>query len=668
MNKEDYNKAYRAGEPIIPDEVFDALPGEETIDDDDGGEDYKLPVPFKSLDKIFDLTDMQAWVDKRKLDVVAVQPKLDGMSAGLHYKDGKLVAFFTRGNGTVGKRIPLSKLELFEFPIPTEIDTKGDVVVRGEIILRKENHKLITPGPDGKIAPRNVVVGLIKGTHDKSWNGKLSFVTFQFVADGVKNIDQQMAALEKNGFRLVPSQNVLLARDTTSAESAHADTLESALDYETWKNVTPFDTDGLVVKDTENRDFGETEHHPLNAVAFKFRKGGVVTTLESITLQLSRNGAITPVAELKPVVLDGVEISRATLHNAKFVEDLNIAPGDEVEVVRNGDVIPGILRLVTKHATAPWTLEAALKREGTIAEKRGAFWYVVKPNAVQQREMSIAAAEHFFSKDAAEAKGVSRETLRAIYAAVYRDGITRDALKELHDHVDADYAAREGAKAAFHALYDVAFEDNLVPDGPPPPWFAATVPASTIKGIWPGDKGENVVEAFNKAKEATIDRVIYGLGIRLIGHSASKIVGAVIGSQFVKFWEEECDLTLLSNALANAGLKPAQLSEFMAYYRKDPRVFQMLEYEGFLLTPPSVETKDTSKPEQGDIVFTGTLSIPRSEAEALAAKAGYTPKSSVTKTTKLVVVGDNAGSKLAKAKAAGIRIMSEREFMDSLQN
>jgi DNA ligase (NAD+) len=344
---------YYQGRPEISDQAYDALEDElRSIDPENfalslvgttprGDNKVKHDKKMLSLNKTYELDELCQWMGENKL---VGTWKIDGVSCSLIYKNGRLVLAKTRGDGTFGEDI--TKKALWMEKVPKTIETKGDVEIRGELFCREENfftlsEEMVSNGLERPTSQRNIVAGLISRKDHAELCRYIGFYGFEVLGDELtlKTEIDKYKYLIKEGIE-VPDFELMGKREE----------LESFL--ETTKNFMAegdIQLDGCVftINDlSTHQELGYTAHHPRYRMAFKFQGESKVTKINEITWSISRNGILTPVAEVEPVELSGAKISRVTLHNYGMVKQFNLKANDKIEIVRSGEVIPKFLSVV----------------------------------------------------------------------------------------------------------------------------------------------------------------------------------------------------------------------------------------------------------------------------------------------------------------------------------
>jgi len=560
-----------------------------------------------------------------------LEPKLDGASIELVYRDGRLHQGSTRGDGRVGegvtenvRTIPAVPLRLRDRPRPVP----PFLAVRGEVIMRvrdfeKLNQRLLAEGKEPFANPRNAAAGALRQLDPQITKARpLDLYAYDILlAEGFPETTQGevLAALSDWGFRV----NELTAQAATADEIvAYHDALEGRrddLDYE---------IDGVVVKldDLPARArLGWTSRHPRWAFAFKFPPRKEVTKVLSIATSVGRTGVVTPVALLLPIELGGVTVSRATLHNREEVARKDIREGDRVRVQRAGDVIPQVVERIEPegepeadraHARAPvWRMPAECPSCGTPLIERGPF--TVCPNGFRCPAQLAGRIVHLAGRDALDIVGLGDETAKLF--------VTAGLVRQLPD------------------LFGLGVEQLLPLEG-----FAQK-------------SSEKLVEAIAKAAHAELRRFLYGLGIPEVGETVARDLARHFGS-----------FAALRGASAEQlqevpGVGPRMAEAITAFFA-DPgnaAVLDELLARMTLRETAPAPAAPAAPPLAGKkFVFTGGLArITRRRAQELIEGLGARATGSVSKATDYVVVGEDAGAKAEDARRLGVETLDEEAFL-----
>lgn len=570
-----------------------------------------------------------------KLDVWRADPKLDGLAAEIIYEDGELVMALTRGDGEEGEVITSAVKTIRNVPkhlghnLPfTRLEVRGEVLMLKRD-FEKLNEKQKMLGQKTFANPRNAAAGTLRQL-DTRITAKRKLI---FLAYGVGQVLVPNAE-DETGLTLWKTQEELMQAlgrlgFAVSKESELCRNSESALAFcekmERIRDSLPYELDGVVYK-LNNRSAQQvldfTARAPRFAVAWKFSSRKAETILKAITIQVGRTGVLTPVAELEPVSIGGVMVSRATLHNEDELRSLDVRIGDTVLVQRAGDVIPDILSVNLEkrpeHAEEfVFPKECPVCHSRAVRYKGETAWRCVNIDCPAQKVQGII---HFVSKAGLDISGVGEKWVEKL--------------------------AEIGRVQNIADLFTVTVKELLAFEG-----------MGEISA-------QKFVDSLNEAKHtATLARFIASLGIRLVGEQTAK----TLAQAFENIDELACaDLEKLQT-LQDIG--PEVANSIQMYFRSEEKRQILARLKEYGLNPqrketvPAAETVLTGK----TVLFTGTLSKSRQEFEKMAEEAGAKLLSAVSKNLNYLVVGEKAGSKLEKAQKLGVQTLTEQEFLDLLK-
>lgn len=538
-----------------------------------------------------------------------VEYKFDGLTVCLTYRDGEFVRATTRGNGAVGEDVTAQVLTIHSYPM--RISYRGTLEVRGEAVIRLSvldayNRTAKEPLKNA----RNAAAGAIRNLDPKITAERrpdIYFYDVNYLSEG-KALSQTEAHdfLLREGFRVFPYFRVCRTEE---------EVLAAIDEVEVGRRTIDVLTDGAVVKvnDPAVREaMGYTDKFPRWAMAFKFEAEEVTTTVNDIVWQVGRTGKLTPLALLEPVELAGVTVRKATLNNYGDILRKDVKIGSRVLIRRSNEVIPEILG-ATEHTSSSREPEkpTVCPYCGSALVETGANLFC--PNR-ECRPRIAARLDHYAGKNAMDIEGFSESTACLL--------IDKKGVRNFSD------------------LYRLTAESLSDLDG-----FGAK-------------KTANLLSAIEKSKRVTLDAFIYAIGIDGIGRVAAKDLAKRFGS-----------MEALKNASAEELVALENIGEITAKniveYFRDPA--NLSELEALFSLGVAPQTADES-PKEGifsgqSVVLTGTLSAyKRSEAQKLIESLGGVCQSSVTAKTTLVIAGEEAGSKLDKAKKLGVRVIGEAEF------
>jgi len=582
------------------------------------------PVPLESLQDVFSPEEVAEFTQRMEdtLDHVSysVEPKVDGLSVALEYRDGVFVQGATRGDGRVGEDVTENLRTIKSIPM-TLPDKLPRLIVRGEVFMPKNvfhklNRQREENGEPLFANPRNAAAGSLRQLDPKICAKRLLDIrvfnlqlaegrTFAAHSETIEYIASQ-------GFRTIPLK-VLERTEDINAEIVRIGDSREEL---------PFDMDGAVIKVnslSEREAVGSTAKCPRWAIAYKYPPEQKPSRVLDIVVQVGRTGVLTPKVVVEPVRLAGTTVTNATLHNQDFIDEKDIRVGDTVVLQKAGEIIPEVVavcRELRPEGTVPYHLPEVCPVCGAPVEKdpEGAFHRCTGAECPAQLHRNLT---HFASRDAMDIDGMG--------PAVMRQLIDRELVRTPADlyFLTVDQLAgleRMGKKSA-----------------------------------------QNAVDAIAASKERGLERLLYALGIRQVGQKAGKILAARFGTYDALAQATEEELTAIDDVGA---VTAAYIREWIDSPQSKHLISRLRE------AGVSMEAAQQSEGEQFKgmtFVLTGALEkFTRDEAEALIEARGGKASKSVSKKTTYVVAGDNAGSKLKKANELGIQVLTEDEFSDML--
>ena len=580
-------------------------------------------VQMGSLQDVFSFEQVRSFIETVQQAVdkpqFVVEPKIDGLSVSLEYHNGELAIGSTRGDGFVGEDVT-SNLKTVK-SIPIKINEELPLIeVRGETYMpRNVFLKLVKEQEDNDEQPfknpRNAAAGSLRQKDPKiAAKRKLDIFVFnvqQIEGKELTSHKESLDYLKTLGFKTIPDyKRVSTADEVIGCIKAIG---EKRFDL-------PFDIDGVVIKvdDFRQREIlGATVKVPKWAVAYKFPPEEKTSKLLDIELNVGRTGAITPVAVFEPVFLAGTSVSRATLHNQDFIREKNISVGDIIKVRKAGDIIPEVLGSVEKHGDGVFTLPECCPVCGTKLVKSEEEAAVRCPN-VECPAQIFRSIVHFASKGAMNIDGLGPQIVHTL--------LDNKLITSVAD------------------LYTLSENKLLQLDN------------FKEKSV------NNLLSAIEKSKSNSLDRLVFGLGIRNIGQASAKLLCDKFG-----------DLDNIMNASAEQiseidgfGGVMAQ-SVYNAFHEEHMiELIKRLKECGINTKYEKIQIDDRFAGKT--FVLTGTLpTLKRSEAKALIEKYGGKASGSVSKKTDYVLAGEEAGSKLDKAQQLGIEIITEEQFKDMIK-
>lgn len=592
-------------------------------------------IPMVSLKTVYEESEVRAF-DKTCREVLNVEhlvyvaePKFDGLAVELIYENGVLIEASTRGDGRTGedvlanvmtiKEVPLS-LQPFEGePIPQKLTVRGEVYMSIDT-FEALNRERAEEGEQAFANPRNAAAGALRQL-DPKVTAERGLQVFMY---GVAEASGAQFETQWQVLHTLPKWGLKVNTSLLKKCEGIDDALKFYGEMEDKRDGLPYEIDGVVFKVdslSQQETLGMRARDPRWAVAYKFKPRQATTKIRGITVQVGRTGRLTPVAELEPVRIGGVEVSRATLHNFSEVDRKGIKIGDTVIVERAGDVIPQVVKPIED------------LRKGDE-----------EPYEIPRR-CPVCHSEIYLSEDKKTA-----ECTNSNCPAQLKRGISHFASRLGMDIVGlgskrVEQLIDEGVITDFPSLYDVTEEDLIALEG-----FA--------------EKGaESLVDEIQKSKDKPLSRLIFALGIPGIGNQTANLLAQEFGSMERLADARTSDLESIDGIGAEMA---AGIVRFFGN-QKNRDMIQKLAAHG--LRMDSREALGREGPLNGKVfVFTGTLSRwSRAEASRFVEDRGGSISSVVSKNTDFVVAGEKAGSKLAKAEKLGVEVLTEDEFTVMLE-
>lgn len=599
-----------------------------------GGEASALFAPFRhktpllSLDNAYSDDELRAWSARlaRALGSeprgFVVEPKVDGLSMAVHFRDGALERGVTRGDGVVGEdvtqntRAIASIPEQLSRPVPF-LEARGEVFMP-RAAFRELNRRREEAGEPAFANPRNAASGAVR-MKDATNTAERSLACFFYVLAEVTGVDAPpthhggLDLLRRLGLPVNPlnvrCETLDQARDAIASLRARRDDL-------------PYQIDGAVVKLDDlalQAEAGVTSKFPRWAVAFKYPAEQATTIVRAIAVQVGRTGALTPVAELEPVVLAGTTVSRATLHNEDEVVRKDVRAGDTVLIEKAGEIIPQVVKVILERRPADaarFVLPSACPSCGTavVREEDEVASRCPNPDCPAKRREAML---HFASRPGMDIQGLGDALVDQLLAR----GLVRD--------FDSIYALDAGTLAGLERM---------------------------------GAKSAaNVIAEIEESKSRPLHRLLFALGLRHVGERAAKVLAARFGTM------EAIAAADLDTLLAVPEVGPKTAASVRAFFdtAAAAALVKRLAASGVRMTAEKAQARsaETSPLAGKTIVLTGTIpGLSREEAKARIERLGGRVAASVSKKTDLVIAGDDAGSKLEKARELGIEIRGPREI------
>jgi DNA ligase (NAD+) len=595
-------------------------------------------VPMLSLDNSYNSDDLTDFDRKAKelsgLGKIeyCVEPKFDGGSISLIYENDLLTRGATRGDGVEGDEVTANIKQIRSLPLSAKFSHYGlqQVEIRGEVLINKSNfakynEAIVEQGLAPLANPRNAAAGTlrIKDPNEAAKRNLEAFVyhiSYFSLLKG-KKIPQQLTThsgsltlLWELGFRS-PEKEKKIFKGIEGV-------IKYCGDFEAGRDDLPYEIDGMVIKVNDialQEKLGMTSHHPRWAIAYKFKARQATSKLLNVEFQVGRTGAVTPVAKLEPVAVGGVTVSSISVHNEEYIKEKDLRIGDSVLIERAGDVIPQIVKSLSdvrtgkeKKIVFPKTCPVCESK--LFKEEEEAVWRCTNIECPAQVVERII---HFVSKDAMDIRGFGDANVRKFYEL----GLLKD----------------------IPGVYQLDFTEIANQEG------------FREKSI------ENLKSAIENSRQQPLHRLIYALGIRFVGETTAKTLAQAVNHllDFKKFSLED-----LQN-LEDVGPKVAGSIHHFFSNKSNIHMLEQLEKLGLQLKNQKKELSSGGNLKGQTFLFTGTLpTLKRSEAEAIAEENGGQILSGVSAKLNYLVVGEDAGSKLEKAKKINtVKIISEAEFL-----
>jgi DNA ligase (NAD+) len=591
--------------------------------------------PMLSLDNTYNEEDLRNWErrvhelsGRNDIDYVC-ELKLDGMSLALHYEDGKLVRGITRGDGSIGEDVTLNVRTVRSIPLSIPLDKlkkagiPPDFEVRGEMLMpiaafKKLNEEREQKGLATFANPRNFTAGTVRQLEPSiTAQRRLDYFAYALLQNGRTLLGRHwetLNALDSSGFKVNKSRKLAKTFDQIWA---------FIQEEEPKRENLPYEIDGIVIKVDRTalqNELGYTGKAPRWAIAYKYAARGGITKIEDILVQVGRTGKLTPVAALKPVPIGGTTVSRATLHNMDEIERLGVKIGDWVEVERGGDVIPKVTRVVEDkdhprgHKSFHMPERCPVCGGHVVRTEGEADHRCVNANCPAKLRETIL---HFASRGIMNIEGMGDALVTQL--------TDRKLVKNVAD------------------IYKLNKENLL-----------------SLERM--GDKSaQNVLNEIEASKKLPLERVIYGLGIRFVGERTAQFLAEHFGSMDALMNASEEELQEVNEV-------GPRIAESMVEFFKEPRnrdLIEQLRKAGVAFIGKKRERGTALAGKT--FVLTGTLpNLARDEAKKMIEDAGGRVSGSVSKKTDFVVAGDEAGSKLDKAKELGVKVIGEEALREML--
>ena len=591
-------------------------------------------VKMLSLSNAFNLEDLENFEKKifnylnNKTEIeYSVEPKIDGISASLTYKNGVLVLGTSRGDGTTGEVITDNLKTIKDIPKKiTDKDFPKDIDIRGEVFIKKSQFNNLK---NNFANPRNAASGSLRQKNPEVTKKiPLNFVAYTFgyfESDKIKKQSDFLKSLQKWGFKISEHNKVL--KNINELENFHKRFEEDRFNLE-------YDVDGLVYKINNlelQKRLGFTSNSPRWAIAHKFSADSAYSEITDINIQVGRTGALTPVARIKPVNIGGVVVSNATLHNEDEIDRKDIRIGDTVKIERAGDVIPHVIFVDLKKrdkkskkfifpASCPSCGSKTIKEFNRTTKKYDAVRRCTN-EGFECEKIAIEKIKHFISKEAMNIDGLGKKVVENFWAL--------HLIRFPQDIYKLDY--------------------NKI---------------SNLDG-WGDLSVSNLKYSINKSKQVTLDRFLYAIGIRHIGIENAKLLAEYTKSikSFLKFVNKK----KLNEFLNIDGIGDTQINSLKKFFDNRSN-YNVVEKLSSILNISDLKINKDGKLLNSTFMFTGKLSnMSRAEAKSLIEKNSGSVVSSINKKLKYLIIGEKpTNRKVIQAKELGIKILSQKELLQLL--
>ncbi len=594
----------------------------------------KHRVKMLSLSNAFDINDLFNFEKKifnylnEKIDIeYSVEPKIDGISASLTYKNGLLILGTSRGDGTTGEVITENLKTIKDIPQKiNDIEFPKDIDIRGEVFIKKNDFESLK---DDFANPRNAASGSLRQKNPAETSKiPLNFIAYTygfFENNKLKKQSDFLNSLQNWGFKTNNHNKVL--KNISDLENFHKKFEENRFNLE-------YDVDGLVYKINNihiQKRLGFTSNSPRWAIAHKFSADSAYSQISDINIQVGRTGALTPVARIKPVNIGGVIVSNATLHNEDEIERKDIRIGDTVKIERAGDVIPHVILVDLKKRnkkskkftfpnTCPSCGSETIKEFNRTTKKYDAVRRCTN-EGFECEKIAIEKIKHFISKEAMNIDGLGKKVIENFWEL--------NLIRFPQDLYKLDY-------------------DKI----------------SNLEG-WGDLSVSNLKYSIDQSKNVALDKFLYAIGIRHIGIENAKLLAEYTKSikNFLSFVNKK----KLNDFLNIDGIGETQINSLKKFFNNKSN-YKTIEKLSSILNISDIKLNKNGKLSNYTFMFTGKLSnISRAEAKSLIEKNSGSVISSVNKKLKYLVIGEKpTNRKVNQAKELGVKILTQKEWLKLL--
>jgi DNA ligase (NAD+) len=585
--------------------------------------------PMLSLSNTYSEEEIEEWENRIKKSIdeeisYVCELKYDGVAIGIRYENGAMTAAVTRGDGEKGELVTTNVRTIRTIPLQLQNDFPSDFEIRGEIFMPHEQFEALNQereeaGEALYANPRNTASGTLKSLDSKVVADR-KLDCYLYGLYGLSDLQaghfESVLKAKEWGFRIPPPEKRFIEK-TSSIQGI----MEFIHYWNEARNALPFDIDGIVIKVNsyeQQRKLGFTAKSPRWAIAYKFKTSQVETVLESVSYQVGRTGAITPVANLNPVQLGGTTVKRASLHNADQIEKLDLHLGDFVQVEKGGEIIPKIVGVNLGKRTSMekvMFIDQCPECQSNLVRKEGEAQHYC-PNETACPPQVKGKIAHFISRKAMNIDGIGEETIEVLFE--------KELIKDISD------------------LYRLTF-DQLV----------------DLERM--GEKSaNNMLKGIEASKSIPFERVLFGLGIRFVGETVAK-----------KLAQSFQNMDALQAASYDELIDVEEIGEKIAisvqlYFQDSANLALILRLKEVGLMFESVKKEQVSSVLLGKVlVVSGTFeTFSRDEIKELIERNGGKVGSSVSSKTHYLIAGANMGpAKLKTATNLGVVIISEDEFI-----
>ena len=585
--------------------------------------------PMLSLSNTYSEEEIEEWENRIKKSIdeeisYVCELKYDGVAIGIRYENGAMTAAVTRGDGEKGELVTTNVRTIRTIPLQLQNDFPSDFEIRGEIFMPHEQFEALNQereeaGEALYANPRNTASGTLKSLDSKVVADR-KLDCYLYGLYGLSDLQaghfESVLKAKEWGFRIPPPEKRFIEK-TSSIQGI----MEFIHYWNEARNALPFDIDGIVIKVNsyeQQRKLGFTAKSPRWAIAYKFKTSQVETVLESVSYQVGRTGAITPVANLNPVQLGGTTVKRASLHNADQIEKLDLHLGDFVQVEKGGEIIPKIVGVNLGKRTSMekvMFIDQCPECQSNLVRKEGEAQHYC-PNETACPPQVKGKIAHFISRKAMNIDGIGEETIEVLFE--------KELIKDISD------------------LYRLTF-DQLV----------------DLERM--GEKSaNNMLKGIEASKSIPFERVLFGLGIRFVGETVAK-----------KLAQSFQNMDALQAASYDELIDVEEIGEKIAisvqlYFQDSANLALILRLKEVGLMFESVKKEQVSSVLLGKVlVVSGTFeTFSRDEIKELIERNGGKVGSSVSSKTDYLIAGANMGpAKLKSATNLGVVIVSEDEFI-----